>query len=1671
MKQIFIDADQISFGIELDAVVQEVDVDESLMRFSIEKQTNDILDEMLSSIPNAKRSNKVLSDIHTLIERFVQLRNRYSNFEDNGNITMPNYIKNDYKPIIEEILKMDKNFYWMLPVSDYKKNIYDLDKTTMEAFDIDDINNLSLSETLIAEEKIIEDYLTNKFSSDENKYKFLFENLNPFYTPFIEPNYPDKNIKIQKVNNNIISVTNNLNEFNSSVSDKEEGMLSKKQFLINTYVKTFSDYEKIMKGDTIFIKSFLTLPMSILDYSKIRLPKSNILKKVQLNSVNFFYYKLLNSKTNINSVFINNLQDRDYSDSYFTSNNSFTNFEIENLDEESDNDIIYQNYLDKFMPTNSEVFKMLKDNIDYPLSLNKVLKTLEVFEIYSEDLNYDMYLEINNFVNLNIENYKSNLISQLKKKTISTKKPIKRYVSSLLEILTTNSSLETIVLDKYNINTENPNSLSTSEILNTITNIDYGKLYNNVLVKIDFDLQTQKLVDTFVNKYEKQLAKTEKKISELDKSNCGSLVKRYTSLENLENDNLKDIFVDQIYLSDKDESKEVNDGDYGILVIDNNVDYYRRVENNWVLDEEMTNKLDRVEVSQSTFCNLQENCYNKGDDCVDKIEIKKSINEKTINQIYDEFRNTYGDEEELLRDKIEQMLLKSIENIELLKQVEKKQRYKYNNLKAEIGEIIISELENETVISSPYEDLRDIILGQNDFIKKQNDIQKFVLYFTRKPLDSEDQYWLYCNETNVKLLPLFLYTLASTFLQNGDYIYEMDLICSKQGTISDDGDSWVDKYSGYFIKNIEYDTEEGYTVEGFKLKTREVLEADLGDAILENAKIKDEKYTDRETTVVVNVVNAMANFMGINLTTEKDFIVPNVVKEFNLRIPTEKNYKTLQEKTLQKGKKALPSYSEAKDSTLVIITLGFILLSIQTSIPSIRTRKTFPGCIKSFAGFPMDGDDKSGLIYVCCVANKIKSSVEPWKSIKNINQAGLVKRVESILNELMKNAVVIERISEKRQYLKTEKVDEKSLEIEESKQIGFYPPLQEYTITKFSNISDTFKNSLLENLKSGGYFQNEQILVLRSKIVTLGLIIQEKIQQIVKDENPLIKKNNGEAFLENACCDSKSVVTVNYFTEKDKTIISDNNSIKDLSELLVYIKKLSKASILFDPTNTKFKYPVLSTNFSQDIIYKAFVVFCNDKFLNFDEQIRTICLENGELLNNSKSIDEQIQILKENGITYSDDLFQKLLTLVNLKNSVNLNLFDLRNNNTEIMRDLLEKLKDNENNFITNKFIKDYLKLFDAYSLTTDNLGDEVREFRNFIALQNDELITYITNYLKFNVKISKSKFQKLKECLNTINNLESTDRVMNNSSEDETEYKSMFFMKNVMYDLIKVFPNIISNSINYTNINIPSHWKLSDRHETDIKEMINKYYLPLRQFYGDDEFKELFQVFQDKFSYILDLVNSLPFLSEIDGKVSSIFDRRLSLLLNKYLFLKTIENYIQIGEGLYSINEEKEVISSSKLSEYLVTVINMICDSKKIINNTYETIMNKILLSKEKEKDNITEYFQELSDDDRNIENIFKTHKLGKWSKGLQKGLTQYDVDTYDEERENMEKQAIKDMKLGKNMAVTDMNREIYSLELDENDILNETIEEEVDNLLDYEDDNYVDEEYGEDYYNNDGY
>ena len=133
---------------------------------------------------------------------------------------------------------------------------------------------------------------------------------------------------------------------------------------------------------------------------------------------------------------------------------------------------------------------------------------------------------------------------------------------------------------------------------------------------------------------------------------------------------------------------------------------------------------------------------------------------------------------------------------------------------------------------------------------------------------------------------------------------------------------------------------------------------------------------------------------------------------------------------------------------------------------------------------------------------------------------------------------------------------------------------------------------------------------------------------------------------------------------------------------------------------------------------------------------------------------------------------------------------------------------------------------------------------------------------------------------------------------------------------------------------------------------------------------------------------------------------------------------------------------------------MEIICSDKEFINFTNSDIDRKILIAKEKEKDSITEYLQNLTDDERNVEKLFKKHKLEKWGKGLQKGLTQYVKENYDEEREALDAQEIKDRQLAKIKGVDQSNINIYQLELDADALLTEEIEREEYSLEDYEGD-----------------
>jgi hypothetical protein len=125
-------------------------------------------------------------------------------------------------------------------------------------------------------------------------------------------------------------------------------------------------------------------------------------------------------------------------------------------------------------------------------------------------------------------------------------------------------------------------------------------------------------------------------------------------------------------------------------------------------------------------------------------------------------------------------------------------------------------------------------------------------------------------------------------------------------------------------------------------------------------------------------------------------------------------------------------------------------------------------------------------------------------------------------------------------------------------------------------------------------------------------------------------------------------------------------------------------------------------------------------------------------------------------------------------------------------------------------------------------------------------------------------------------------------------------------------------------------------------------------------------------------------------------------------------ENNVQLG----NMKELQE-----KTAELLMSYLNIMSNHKNTIDFSYDRIMDLVFKTKEREKDTFTDRLKEKSDEERNVDTILKINKLGVWSKGLQKGLTSYVKESYDEERDYMEQLAEVERKVMKNKNATDRN------------------------------------------------
>ena len=1026
--------------------------------------------------------------------------------------------------------------------------------------------------------------------------------------------------------------------------------------------------------------------------------------------------------------------------------------------------------------------------------------------------------------------------------------------------------------------------------------------------------------------------------------------------------------------------RPVNDGDYAVVEIDEYIEpemsdtsrqgfpseyddlgttetrflYFKRDNGKWVRDASIPAIIPSSD--RNYFCNVDRDCIPLAVEAARNIAggigdigggggtamtsftskdgtdaIKKAFLDKMKAEFDVKYQVTRENFMEFVKKKFEY----DLKNIARISEIQNKEFYKYNDRKYKLGFQAAADdadIDDIDAIISPMEPLKDKIIAQTDFVKRQYDLMQFITSFTRKANEimDEDPHWLYCIKSNAKLLPSFYETIAIAFIQGGagsnTLTVVIDTICKERGTISDDGEAWVDKYSGALIKKIEHVTEEGFDDAGFKLVTRDMIEADLGEGVLNVAKPAAgggvglhgisivEKYDSPNARIINNIITTMTGYMGIDINAEREFIIQSTLALLETSVPSEEKYREKSDRLFLEKGKHLPPYKDTFFQTLLLLTLAYLTVAIQCAMPVPKTRKTHAGCVRSFTGYPLDGDgDVSGMMYIACIAYKIKTSIEPWNTLKSFKKEGdILAKLKTLIDTLiLPKPLIKERLQTKRDYLRQgaagggESVPE---ELSILRWANFMPPMKSLdNMPTPQNVAADFTNQLITDMKRGYHGQHDKLAVIESKCQYFSLSIQQMIHHIVKNSSPLLLNMANEPFLENACCnepvDRRSKRTIDYFMEREQNIHHHNRIIGFLTKTARDMAVMTRATTIMDNRNTRFQYPNIPADFDEQTIYRAFIHYCrmNQQYtaaaqgrdpegsanpvstaiaLYLHPALREICPPRPQDWNPADIIDDKIRKLKRDSNIFDASSLERLLKAVNqykmrdagYKTAVRPqeNVPFQRFQDAILSLERKAAASDAGPTAHTDTIPRELRQLLlgllqSASPAMVQEDTEEMRELKNYLQTKNREMRANVVGFIQQNGKQTKGKFREIERIIDTILEFEiNKSSTVLMSSTDETAVKSIQFMRNTLTRLIDIIPTIIKNGVDFDDTNIPKHWGFSQTHMKDVKGIISSHYTSLKTFYNDRVIQEVLRHSDPIVRDLKIMIDNTPFMAEI---------------------------------------------------------------------------------------------------------------------------------------------------------------------------------------------------------------
>ena len=860
--------------------------------------------------------------------------------------------------------------------------------------------------------------------------------------------------------------------------------------------------------------------------------------------------------------------------------------------------------------------------------------------------------------------------------------------------------------------------------------------------------------------------------------------------------------------------------------------YYRRMKNQWVSD----NTVDETSFidNNTLFCNLAADCTKQlsTGQCLPNVSASIQMRLAKRNKMMEEFEKRAAKTVEEMTNELNAEIMEKFEKVSRFAVIRETKEQRQNNYSYELGKYVSRS--NEQAVVSPYASVFQKVLGLPDFVKIQAGILAVVFHFCVEATESQDQHWFYCKDSGAKLVPVSLYRLASSF-RRGTYAQVLEDVCREYGTLSDDGDSIEDKYTGYFLKKIEYSTDEGYDEEGFQIRTRSVVadpESNIATMVqraLAQNQPKDNQtkvrvFADKTMQMAYNVYTLLAKSIGINDETNKQPVASQEIEEFVIRTTmecmndskivflTEPEYvaKMSKKQKPKKGDKdadinVAPSFAPFetyRNQTLVVLVAASLHISIQTLIPTFKTKTHFSGCIQSFDGYPLDpnAENAIGIKYMACVLGAVKrGSEQPWKSVEKIGVDSMAKRMRMVIGEyLVKRADIDALYRAKREYSIMHPEEDVPAEVSLGRWTHFLPPLVAFDMKKPpSSITPEFEKEFFSAVRKGSIDQHASLRVMEAKLTHFSYGLFHAIQSIVETKRAALTTAGGRAFLENACCNEPGSEPrpLVYFMAQNPNLEILMKKASRVALVLNKVRQMNRAPLFFAPESSRITYPPLPDNIMESTIYQAYIFYCKfDSDEPIPAYLETVCTEKPKY-DRTLSLKEKIQYMRKHGKDYGLDQFYALMRAVHLKRDIPIAALRKEYEPTHSIAGFLDILTyfdmDKPSPVVERNLvhlIQAVTSAFDGKTAHTDLSADEKR-LKSYLLRVNREMSSKIESFLVSNsVVYTTAELNEIKKMVRepsswtfTTHLKDIAQQVMNSMNRLSRVYASMLLNRQEM--------------------------------------------------------------------------------------------------------------------------------------------------------------------------------------------------------------------------------------------------------------------------------------------------